>query len=180
MPTDDEYRERVRRFSRNDIVRLWEQVTQGDTPGWEPGRAFEFLILRAFELDDVTIRWPYRVHLEGEEIEQIDGAVHLKTLSCLIESKDQAQPVNAETIAKLRNQLLRRPAGCVGVLFSRTGFTKPARTVARYLAPQTVLLWIGDEVEYALREKLMATGLLAKYRHALETGFPDFNLKFME
>ena len=60
----------------------------------------------------------------GTIVEQIDGAVHTNGLSCLIECKDQAGNVNIDPIAKLRNQLLRRPPAVCGILFSTSGFTE--------------------------------------------------------
>jgi len=44
------------------------------------------------------------------------------------------------------------------------------------LAPQTILLWNGDEIELALTKKKMRVGLTAKYRKAVEFGIPDFSL----
>jgi hypothetical protein len=103
---------------------LWDNIENRSTPGWDAGRAFEYLVLRAFQLDGAEVKWPYSVTLFDEVVEQIDGAVHCVGLSCLVESKDFAdKTVDITPIAKLRNQLLRRPAGTVGLIFSRTGFT---------------------------------------------------------
>lgn len=144
------------------------------------GKALEYSILRAFEIEGATVRWPYSVKMDGDEIEQIDGVVYSDGLSCLIECKDQNSNVNVEPIAKLRNQLLRRPSGVIGVVFSRTGFTEPAQTLARFTAPQTILLWSGDEFEFALTKKYMRKGLLAKFRNCIEHGLPDYNLAVEE
>jgi hypothetical protein len=53
----------------------------------------------AFELDpdeSATVRYPYEVRLFGEKVEEIDGAVHLQGLSCLVESKDWGKNVEIE------------------------------------------------------------------------------------
>jgi hypothetical protein len=45
----------------------------------EGGEAFEYLVIRAFEIDPLepaTVRYPYEVSLFGEKVEEIDGAVH--------------------------------------------------------------------------------------------------------
>ncbi|MFN9817569.1 MAG: ParA family protein, partial [Pseudanabaena sp.] len=56
------------------------------------------------------------------------GGVGKTTLTVNVESKDFAdKKVDIAPIAKLRNQLLRRPTATVGLVFSRTGFTDPAR-----------------------------------------------------
>jgi Restriction endonuclease len=132
--------------------------------------------MRAFQIEGAEVRWPYSVDLGGEEIEQIDGAVYSDGLSCIIECKDQTERASIEPIAKLRNQLLRRPGAAVGLVFSKSGFTEPAVTLARFVAPQTILLWYGAEINFALATSQMRLSLTAKYRHCIEAGFPDFNV----
>jgi len=88
-------------------------------------------------------------------VEQVDGAVHLHGLSCIVECKDTGEPTRIEAIAKLRNQLLRRPAG----------------------ASQTILLWDGDEIAYLLARGDFAPALLEKYRRSVETGLPIFDIR---
>ena len=164
------YQKRIARFQHRDLLRLWQAIQKGNTRGWEAGRAFEYLVLRAFELEGAEVRWPYRVELGGEEVDQIDGVIYSDGLACLIECKDSAEKMNIEPIAKMRNQLLRRPAATLGMVFSRGGFTEPAQTLTQFIAPQTILLWNGFEVEFALRRKYMRPGLMEKYRYCIENG----------
>jgi hypothetical protein len=181
MPTASEYKEKISTFNRKDLMRLWRQLKDKNTPDWELGKAFEYLIIRAFELEDVRVRYPYSVKLNDNEIiEQIDGAVHFDNFSCLIEAKDNNEPLNIEPLAKLRNQLLRRPSSLIGVVFSQSGFTSPAITLARFLSPQTILLWTGEELEYALERSLMRKGLAEKFYHCVENALPDYNLLELE
>ena len=88
--------------------------------GWEPGKAFEYLILRAFELEGAVVTWPYVIRLSpsetGGDTEQIDGAVYVDGLACIVEAKDTANTTRIEPIAKMRNQLLRRPSSSVGLI----------------------------------------------------------------
>ncbi len=172
MTSSAEYQSRIATFDRDDLLRLWGAVETGGTPGWEPGRAMEYLVLRAFEIEGAEVRWPFDVG----GIEQLDGAVYVAGLACLVECKDLREPVDVEPIAKLRNQLMRRPATALGLLFSRSGFTQPARILAGYVAPQVILLWEGREVAAALRQQRMCEGLVRKYRHCVETGNVDFNI----
>lgn len=171
------YEKKISQCDWDDLLNLWRSIEARDTPGWAPGRAFEYLVLRAFQLEGAEVRWPYSVRIDGGEIEQIDGVVYSDGLACLIECKDEAKEVNVDPIAKLRNQLLRRPGATIGIIFSRSGFTKPAVTLANFVAPQTILLWPGDEVDYALRRRCMREGLVAKYRYCIEHGFPDYDIK---
>lgn len=179
MKQTDDYIPRIRRYDHDALLQLWQQIRQNDQAGFPPGKAFEYLILRAFELEEAEIIWPYDVTLLNRgTIEQIDGVVYAEGLCCLIEAKDyRNEAVNIEPIAKLRNQLLRRPSAAVGVVFSKSGFTEPAQILSTYIAPQTILLWRGEEISLALAKHRMCRGLLKKYRHAIEYGLPDYSLR---
>jgi len=167
-----DYVDRIRQLDWPGLRRFWKQIEAGAS-GWPPGKALEHLVLRAFELSGATVRWPYPVRVDGAIVEQIDGAVHLNGLSCILECKDTAEPVTIAVVAKLRNQLLRRPAGAAGLLFSRNGFTESAITLARFVAPQNVLLWNGEEIAYLLKREDFSTGLIGKYRISIENGEPN-------
>lgn len=180
MPTSAEYQARIGSMGWAELSRLWDGISTRDTPGWELGKAFEYLILRAFELDGADVKYPYTARLFGEEIEQIDGAVYWGGLKCLVESKDTVDRVDFGPIAKLRAQLQRRPAETLGVVFSRSGFTEPALVLAQFLSPQSILLWTGDELDYALRRQAMGKGLLQKYRVRIEEGLPDYDIRLGE
>jgi hypothetical protein len=177
MPTPSEYVAQVRALGWNDLQALWSAIERRDTPRWEAGRALEYLVIRAFELDGAQGRWPYSVQLFGEDVEEIDGVVYCSGLSCLVESKDLSENVAIGPIAKLRNQLLRRPAGAVGLMFSRMGFTNPARFLAHFALPQAILLWSGGEIEYALAHERMCEFLMLKYRACIEDGLPDYDVR---
>jgi len=171
------YETKILQYDWDDLLNLWKSIEEGNTPGWASGRAFEYLILRAFQLEDAEVRWPYSVRINGTEIEQIDGVVYSDGIACLVECKDSSEKVNIEPIAKLRNQLLRRPGAVIGTVFSRGGFTEPAITLAQFVSPQTILLWIGEEIEYALQKRYMRKGLVAKYRYCIEHGLPNYNIR---
>jgi hypothetical protein len=86
-----------------ELRSLWDSIERRNTPNWDVGKAFEYLVIRAFELDGAEVRYPYNVRLFEEEIEQIDGAIHISGLSCLVESKDFAdKKVDIAPVAKLR------------------------------------------------------------------------------
>jgi len=178
VPTD--YVSRVRKLDWEGLRSLWEKIDRRSTPRWGKGKALEHLVLRGFELGGATVRWPYEVPMAGETVEQIDGAIHSGGLSCLVECKDAGVPVNVEPIAKLRNQLLRRHGGSIGLVFSTNGFTPPALTLARFLAPQIVLLWSGQEIEFLLQREDFCSALLKKYQYSVETGLPTYDTRVEE
>lgn len=179
MATATKYESMITSLQWDGLRTLWDDIDNRNTPEWEPGKAFEYLVLRTFQLDGAEVRWPYSVKLFGEVVEQIDGVVYCSGLSCLVESKDFAEQTNVDMapIAKLRNQLLRRPAGIVGLVFSRTGFTNPARNLSCFSSPQAILLWNGEEIKYALDNKKICEPLVLKYRAYIEEGLPDYDFR---
>lgn len=178
MPTEQEYAVHVGVLEHNGLVALWESIKAGhtDDSNWSPGKAFEYLVLRAFQIEGAEVCWPYSVHVSGMVVEQIDGVVYTEGLACVVESKDWKDQTGFGPIAKLRSVLLRRPVGTVGLLFSRSGFTEAARRLAEFLAPQTILLWSGTDVTYALTRETMIDGLRLKYRYAIEHALPEYRL----
>jgi hypothetical protein len=90
MATPQELEAKIKQLDWDGLRSLWIDIQAGNTPDWEEGEALEYLVLRAFELDPSkpVVRYPYVVSLFGETVEEIDGAVHLPGLACLVESKD--------------------------------------------------------------------------------------------
>lgn len=176
MTTAADYHGRVAGYGWGELWELWQGVLDRSTIGWEPGKALEYLVLRAFELSGAEVRWPYSVRIDGEEIEQIDGVVYADGLAFLVECKDVLRPIGAEPIAKVRHQLARRPAGVIGMLFSRSGFSSPAVVLARYAGPQTIILWSGLDIEFMLRIRDARDALRMKYQRCVEHGDPSFDL----
>lgn len=179
MTAAAKYEAMIQSLQWKDLRSLWGSIENRNTPGWDSGKAFEYLVLRAFQLDGAEVKYSYSVRLFGEEVEQVDGVVYCSGLSCLVESKDFADKVNVDIapIAKLRNQLLRRPASTLGLVFSRTGFTDPARHLSYFSLPQTILLWSGEELKYALERESICELLLLKYRVCVEDGLPDYDVR---
>ena len=143
MPTREEYQAQAQAMGWPELRALWNQIKIRDTPKWAPGKAFEYLVLRAFDIHGADVRWPYPVSLYGQSeiIEEIDGSVRVDGLYSLIESKDEDGNIAIAPIAKLRNQLLRRPAGTFGMVFSSHGYTEAALQLAQFALPQAILLW---------------------------------------
>jgi hypothetical protein len=176
MTTPEEYEKEIKTYKWPKLRQLWKAIKKQDTPNWEPGKAFEYMILQAMRLNGGEIRWPYSVPLFGEEVEQIDGSVRFDSLYALVECKDENANIAIGPIAKLRNQLLRRPAGTIGLLFSSKEFTEPAVQLAYFTLPQPILLWTGPEVEFALEKKKLLALCQVKYRACVDYGIPDFDV----
>ncbi|MDM8551930.1 hypothetical protein QUF72_17735 [Desulfobacterales bacterium HSG2] len=58
MDSNIEYEKKISEYNRNALLKLWRLIEAGtsDKDGWMPGRAFEYLILRAFQLDGAEVR----------------------------------------------------------------------------------------------------------------------------
>lgn len=180
MPDQTDYVSRIRELGWPELRQLWTQITEGRTPGWPPGRAMEYLVLRTFELDGAQVRWPFTVEMADETVEQIDGAVYAENLACLLEVKDSASAVDVGVLAKVRSQLARRPASTLGLVVSRGGFTRPATTLAGFFAPQTVLLMDGHDLGAALRNENIVDVITLFYRERVEWGMPPIpNIRSM-
>jgi hypothetical protein len=56
------YLERVLSLDGEGVYRTWQVVRRrGNLVGWPPGKALEYLILRAFQLEGADVTWPYEV-----------------------------------------------------------------------------------------------------------------------
>lgn len=161
-----------------ELRQLWQSIKGGQTPEWTDGRALEYLIVRLFEIEEATVTYPFPVASpEGGVMEQLDGFVQSDGINALLEAKDYKDRINVEPIAKLRNQLARRPAGLVGCIFGRSGFTSHAITLASYMAPQAILLWTGEEIDEAVNRKCIREGLRIKYSRLLRDGMPYYDFR---
>ncbi|MDF5728392.1 MAG: hypothetical protein PUP92_10225 [Rhizonema sp. PD38] len=103
MTTATEYQHRIATYDYPSLLDLWNQIQAGDTPDWESGKAFEYFLLRAFELECASVTYPYTIQMGGTMLEQIDGAIYCDGFACLVECKDQHNNVAIEPVAKLRS-----------------------------------------------------------------------------
>ncbi len=45
-----EYEKKITVYNWDNLLDLWKGIESGNTPGWESGKALEYLILRVFQL----------------------------------------------------------------------------------------------------------------------------------
>jgi hypothetical protein len=172
-----ENKEKIAALDWAGLIELWKRIERRSTaPDWPSGRAFEYLILRAFELDGAEITWPFSIREGKNTLEQMDGVIYVHGLALICEAKDYESDLNFEPIARLKHKLSRRPPGTIAACFASRGFTEEALRLTQKSSPQDVLLWYGSEVAAALVNKKMSEYLLAKYRHMVEYAVPDFKV----
>lgn len=167
-----EYKRRARGLSWEALRRLWRRIKEGSTPDWDEGKAFEHLVIRAFELSKLRVEYPFDVPPGGSILEQIDGMVFLAETPFLIECQDK-DSVDVLAIAKLRHQLLRRPPATMGCVCIAGKFTQSALVLADLAVPQQIVLWSEEDIETALGDKDFKSPLAAKYRDLCMYGLTD-------
>lgn len=167
-------------WSRDDLLRAWERIkARKPIYGWQPGKAFEYFVVRAFDIEGLRVKWPYEVTYRQKLgiVEQNDGFIYLGERPFLIESKDLSEALAVESVAKLRFRLESRPPGTMSVLFNSTKFSLATEVLAHFAVPLNVVLWRGQDFDYALPTASMVTGLQAKLDAATELGIPLFPLE---
>lgn len=178
MDKAEEYVFEIRKMGRQDLIKLWEDHSQEgfDDSFWKKGKVLEYVALRAFEIErEGCVTYPYDVYYtvcsgyENKPIEQIDGAVHVDELYALVECKDYVDDkINVEPLAKLRNQLARRHSNLFGIFFSATDLTPPAEILVGHMAPQLIILWSKEDIEFCLYNGCFIPCLKIKYKMAVE------------
>lgn len=62
MTTNAEYQARIITYNWDDLRILWSEIkTKSTSTFWDEGKALEYLVLRAFQLDGAEVAWPYTV-----------------------------------------------------------------------------------------------------------------------
>jgi Restriction endonuclease len=174
---DINYRDKAQKLTWKSLLPLWRRIKEGATPGWDEGKAFEHLIVRAFELSSLRVEYPFDVPPGGRPIEQIDGMVFLDQIPFLLECKDR-DSVDVEAIAKLRNQLLRRPPTTMGCVFTTGGYAPAALILADFAVPHQITLWSGDDIEEALAARDFKKMLIKKYEDLCMFELTDYSPYF--
>ncbi len=173
-----DYVARISRAGTAELSRMLDDLSaRRPIRGWASGKAFEHIILRGFFLEGAEVSWPFEVREGRHTIEQIDGAVYCDGLFCLVESKDYSEAINVEPVTKLRSQLERRPAGTLGLIFARSGFTPSAKYLVKTHSPLNILLWEFEELRMAIADQKMRPALQTKFKYAVEQALPDYNIE---
>lgn len=173
------YREQVAHLSWDGLSALWDDLQGGRLAGWDAGKALEYLVVRGFALSGLQVEYPYEVPLAGHPLEQIDGMVYLGDVPFLIECKDR-EAVDIQAIAKMRNQLMRRPPATMGCVFVSGTFTRPAIILCDFAAPHRITLWSGLDIAGALQARDFAQALQRKYHELCMFGLTDHSPHWRE
>jgi len=170
-------KQRAQTMGWPEMQALWGDISGDAVSEWNPGKAFEYLIVRGFELSGLRVEYPFEVRSNRQAIEQIDGMAYLDNTPFLIECKDK-NGVDIEAIAKLHSQLLRRPPTTLGCVLSSSSFTKPALLLAGYMIPYRILLWTSFDIGRAITSQNFREVFQHKYEWICKNGLIDDSLSY--
>ncbi len=172
-PTELAMINRVRRYDWAKLEGLWKRIKAGTATGWSPGKALEYMFVRAFELSGAEVVYPYNNEVRRIK-EQFDGFVFVKELGAgfIIECKDWREPVSFDEVAKLYGRLSYRISSTFGIYLSRNDFTASALESLYVLHPHNILLWSFAEIDECFIHHKFLDALKYKYKYAMATADP--------
>jgi len=56
LATAEQYESIIASLQWDGLRALWDNIKKRNTPGWEQGKAFEYLVIRAFQLDGAEVK----------------------------------------------------------------------------------------------------------------------------
>ena len=168
----------IRSYDRNKLKKFWLQIKDGSTPGWSTGKALEYMLIRAFDLEGAEVVYPYNNNILHSQ-EQFDGYVFVKDLGAgfLIECKEWKEKVSFDELAKLHGRLTYRMPSTYGVFLSKSGFTPSAVELMYMMHPHNVLLWSYDEIDECFKNFKFMKALKYKYQYAMVTANPNIAVR---
>lgn len=174
MGKASDYQSKAKKMEWPHLADLWDQIGKGQTDGWPPGKALEYLVIRGYQLSGLEAEYPYDVRTETGTMEQIDGLVYWENIPFLVECKDQDH-VDATPLYKLHAQINRRPPMAMGCIFVSGNFTDPAVLLADYLVPRRIILWTKDDITTAVASQSFVELLEKKYKDLCMYGLTNYS-----
>ena len=165
---------KVRCFDWIALEQFWNDIKAKNTPKWNPGKALEYMLVRAFELEGAEVVYPCNNSALSAK-EQFDGFVFAQQLGTgfLIECKDWEEKVAFDELAKLHGRLSYRMSSAFGLFLSRKGFTASATEMMYLMAPHNILLWSFEEIDECFKNHKFIEALEYKYKYAMITANPN-------
>ena len=152
--------EEIRNYNWPKLLKFWSQIKIGNTPGWQKGKALEYMFVRAFDLGGAHVAYPYINEVNNRAKEQFDGYVFIPELGAgfLIECKDWNENASFDELAKLHGRL---------------NYRMPASELIYMMHPQNILLWSFAEIEECFKHHKFVAALMFKYQYAKMTANPN-------
>lgn len=141
--------------------------------GWPMGKALEYMFIRAFDLENADVVYPYSNRIINAE-EQIDGFIFLKDIGVgfIVECKDWSDSVSFDEVAKLHSRLLYRPSTTFAIFVSINGFTPSATELIYMMHPHCILFWNQTDIDECFKNRKFVEALIYKYQFAMMSADP--------
>jgi len=172
-PSEKKLIKRIQGYDWAKLERFWQKIKNRTTPKWSSGKALEYMLVRAFDLEGAEVVYPYNnIVLNAKE--QFDGFVFVRDLGVgfLIECKDWQDKVAFDELAKLHGRLTYRMYSTYGLFLSRNGYTPSAVEMMYMVHPHNILLWEFDEIDECFKNHKFLKALKYKYQYAMVTADP--------
>jgi hypothetical protein len=65
----------------------------------------------------------------------------------------------------------------MGMVFTTSQFSIPAKSLTRMMNPLSILLWEYEELRIAVQQQTICRALLTKFMYAVEWGMPDYDIR---
>lgn len=152
--TEEEYEKEVSLLDWTGILKEWRAKQTGciNAIEWAPGKALEYLILRAFDLErnrpsDVQdVKYPFHKNSDGKQEQQIDGYIRTSRCCFLEECKDKKSKAKESDLSQLYIRVSNRPDTVIGLFFSMGGYTPSA--IKSNESQCHIILWDREDIEY--------------------------------
>ena len=164
---------RVQGYDWIQLERFWQKIKNKTAPKWSKGKALEYMLIRAFDLEGAEVLYPYNNEVLKAQ-EQFDGFVFVKELGVgfLIECKDWNDKVAFDELAKLHGRLSYRMNTACGLFLSRSGYTPSAIEMMYMVHPHNIILWEFSDIDECFKNRTFLKALKYKYQYAMVTADP--------
>ena len=173
-PAEQKMVNTIRSFNKQKLKKFWQQIKSGNALGWSSGKALEYMLVRAFDLEGAEVVYPFNNFVLTSQ-EQFDGYVFVKELGAgfLIECKEWKDKVSFDELAKLHGRLTYRMPSTYGIFLSKSGFTPSAVELMFMMHPHNVLLWSYSEIDECFKNFKFMKALKYKFQYAMITANPN-------
>ncbi|MBI1929049.1 restriction endonuclease [Candidatus Poribacteria bacterium] len=152
--------------SKENLREQWKKLHALDDASQERGYQLEELILELLKLEELNPAPPYK---GGGE--QIDGFFEMEGRYFLVEMKWSKEPLPASEVYAFRAKVDGKLVGTVGVFIAINGFSEDAPEALRYGKEINVLLFNGQDIDFALMDEYSFRQILkVKLRYAAQYG----------
>jgi hypothetical protein len=160
MASNLELENRIQAYDWPMLRSFWDEIKNNNTanltPSWASGKAFEYFIIRCFELSGCEVVYAFDVtnrqagiKNNNKSFQQIDGIVYLTiNFPFVIEAKNEAGNAKEADIDKLIGRLGQRPPQTMGCFFDTKGYSDGVLFQLLSKPNKNLLLWEKLDIDF--------------------------------